>query len=200
MVWFHFVLLFVYFYSRQRTTKPTIRLARPANSDQPAQPRSLIWVFTDRMCLLQHLGYPKKGKREPLPCWMDVQADLSLCWLHRSYYRFCRALAHFILYKVSAKAIHLLKFFVFASVVLYVAFVLSLTITKTHLFKYIEKFTFKNWKFSDKKFWYFSSFCSKQWLWVFVRTCLSRNKKNNVYPCKPQFYCIKVGFKGVTII
>ena len=26
---------------------------------------------------------------------------------------------------------------------------------------------------------------------------LSRYKKNNVYPCKPQFYCIKVGFKGV---
>ena len=31
---------------------------------------------------------------------------------------------------------------------------------------------------------------------------LSRNKKNtsNVYPCKPQFYCIKLGFKGVEII
>ena len=29
---------------------------------------------------------------------------------------------------------------------------------------------------------------------------LSRNKKNNVYPCKPQFYCTKVGFKGVKII
>ena len=29
---------------------------------------------------------------------------------------------------------------------------------------------------------------------------LSRNKKINVYPCKPQFYCIKVGFKGVKII
>ena len=29
---------------------------------------------------------------------------------------------------------------------------------------------------------------------------LSRYKKNNVYPCKPQFYCIKVGFKGVKII
>ena len=28
----------------------------------------------------------------------------------------------------------------------------------------------------------------------------SRNKKNNVYPCKPQFYYIKVGFKGVKII
>ena len=29
---------------------------------------------------------------------------------------------------------------------------------------------------------------------------MSRNKKNNVYPCKPQFYYIKVGFKGVKII
>ena len=29
---------------------------------------------------------------------------------------------------------------------------------------------------------------------------LSRNKKTNVYPCKPQFYYIKVGFKGVIII
>ena len=28
----------------------------------------------------------------------------------------------------------------------------------------------------------------------------SRNKKNNVYPCKPHFYYIKVGFKGVKII
>ena len=30
--------------------------------------------------------------------------------------------------------------------------------------------------------------------------CFSRNKKNNVYPCKPKFYYIKVGFKGVKII
>ena len=30
---------------------------------------------------------------------------------------------------------------------------------------------------------------------------LCRNKKNNVYPCKPQFYYIKVGFSvGVKII
>ena len=29
---------------------------------------------------------------------------------------------------------------------------------------------------------------------------LSRNKKNNVYHSKPQFYCIKVGLKGVKII
>ena len=30
--------------------------------------------------------------------------------------------------------------------------------------------------------------------------CLSTNKKNNVYPCKPQFNYIKDGFKGVKII
>ena len=29
---------------------------------------------------------------------------------------------------------------------------------------------------------------------------LSRNKKNNIYPSKPQFFYIKVGFKGVKII
>ena len=29
---------------------------------------------------------------------------------------------------------------------------------------------------------------------------LSRNKKNNVYPCKHQFYYIKVGLRGIKII
>ena len=83
------------------------------------------------------------------------------------------------------------------------------TITKTCLFKYTENFPTKKWKFSDKNFWYFSYFCSKHRLWVLARTprwggsneypqsmLLSRNKKNNVYPCKPKFYYIKVGFKG----
>ena len=86
-------------------------------------------------------------------------------------------------------------------------------ITKTCLFKYTENFPIKKWKFSDKNFWYFSYFCSKHRLWVLVRSpqwggsngypqsmFLSRNIKNNVYPCKPQFYYIKVGFKGVKTI
>ena len=30
--------------------------------------------------------------------------------------------------------------------------------------------------------------------------CLSRNKKNNVYPCKPQFYYIKVGLRDQNYI
>ena len=28
---------------------------------------------------------------------------------------------------------------------------------------------------------------------------LSKSTKNNVYPCKPQFYCIKVGFKATKL-
>ena len=54
---------------------------------------------------------------------------------------------------------------------------------------------------------FFSYFCSKHRLWVLVRTASprqsmfsSRNMKNNVYPCKPQFCYIKVGFKGVKLI
>ena len=35
---------------------------------------------------------------------------------------------------------------------------------------------------------------------VVLMSTHSRNKKNNVCPCKPQFYYIKVGFKGVKII
>ena len=71
----------------------------------------------------------------------------------------------------------------------------------------------KQENFQIKKFLYFSYFCSKHRLWVLVRTALpsgsnkypqsmflSRNKKNNVFPCKPKFYFIKVEFKGVKII
>ena len=68
----------------QRMTKPTIRLVGPAISDQSVHPCSLIRVFADSMCLLQPPGYPKREWQEPVPYWVDVQADLSLCWLHRS--------------------------------------------------------------------------------------------------------------------
>ena len=67
------------------------------------------------------------------------------------------------------------------------------------------KFCHQKMKISDKKFWHFSYFCSKHRLWVLARIVsneypqsmfLSRNKKNNVYPCEPQFYCIKRGLRG----
>ena len=70
----------------------------------------------------------------------------------------------------------------------------------------------KNWKFSDKNSDIFhisaqidcgsslepprrggSNEYPQSMFW-------NRSKKNNVYPCKPQFYYIKVGFKGVSII
>ena len=86
-------------------------------------------------------------------------------------------------------------------------------ITKISLFKYTENFTNKKRKFSDKKFWYFiflpktidCGYLLELPRWgssnEFPQSMfLSRNKKNNVYPCKPQFYYIKVGFKGVKII
>ena len=46
----------------------------------------------------------------------------------------------------------------------------SFSIMKTCLFKYIENFTIKKGKFSDKKFWNLSYFCTKHRLWVLVRT------------------------------
>ena len=86
-------------------------------------------------------------------------------------------------------------------------------IMKTHLCQIYRKFTSKNWKLSHKKLWHFSYFWSKHRLWYSLEPprqggsneypqsmFLSRNKKNNVYPCKPQFYYMKVGFKGVKII
>ena len=95
-------------------------------------------------------------------------------------------------------------------------------ITKTCLFKYTENFTTKkNENFTTKKNENFQMTNSDIFLIPAQNIdCgyslepprrggsngypqsmfLSRNKKNNVYPCKPQFYYIKVGFKGVKII
>ena len=62
--------------------------ATSKDSDQPVHPCSLIRVFTDCMCLLQPPGY-QRGINES-PYHVDVQADLSLCWSHRSYCVVCR--------------------------------------------------------------------------------------------------------------
>ena len=80
-------------------------------------------------------------------------------------------------------------------------------ITKTRLFKYIENFTSKNWKFSDKNSDIFHIYAQNIDCGYSLEPprrdgsneypqsmFLCRNKKNNLYPCKPQFYYIKVGF------
>ena len=74
-------------------------------------------------------------------------------------------------------------------------------ITKTP-FQIYWKFTNKKWKFLDKNSDTFhisaqNIDCGYS-LELPQQKCMfwGRNKKNNVYPCKPQFYYIKVGFKG----
>ena len=86
-------------------------------------------------------------------------------------------------------------------------------ITKTRLFKYTENFTTKKGKFSDKDSDIFHISAKnidcgyslepprRGGSYEYLQSMfLSRNMKNNVYPCKPQFYYIKVGLKGVKII
>ena len=86
-------------------------------------------------------------------------------------------------------------------------------IMKTRLFKYTENFSSKNWKFQIKKLYIFHISAQNIDCGCSLEPprrggsneypqsmFLSRNKKNKVYPCKPQFYYIKVGFKGVKII
>ena len=74
----------------------------------------------------------------------------------------------------------------------------------------------KNWKFSDiKKNWHFFHISAQNIDCGYSLAppqlggsneyshsvfFFSKNKLNNVYPCKPQFYYIKVGFKGVKIL
>ena len=78
---------------------------------------------------------------------------------------------------------------------------------------YIESFTTKNLKFSDKNSGIFHTSAQNIDCGYLLELppqgssnkypqsmFLSRNKKNNVYSCKHQFYYIKVGFKGVKII
>ena len=86
-------------------------------------------------------------------------------------------------------------------------------IMKTSLFKYTENLTTKKWKFSDKNSDIFHISAQNIDCWYLLELpqwgssnkypqsmFLSKNKKNIVHPCKPQFYYIKVGFKGVNII
>ena len=83
-------------------------------------------------------------------------------------------------------------------------------ITKTCLFKYTENFTPKNDKKKNTDILHISAqnidcgYSLEPPRWGGSKAYpqsmfLSRNKKNNVYPCKPYFYFTKGGFKGVKI-
>ena len=89
----------------------------------------------------------------------------------------------------------------------------NITLGNTHLLKYIENFANKKRKFSNKNSDIFQISAQNIDCGYTLEPprrggsneypqsmFFSRNKKNNVYTCKPQFYYIKVGFKGVQII
>ena len=73
---------------------------------------------------------------------------------------------------------------------------------KTCLFKYTENFTTKKMKIFHISAQNIDCGYSLEWPPPSSSNkypqsmFLNRNKKNNVYPCKPQFYYIKVGFEG----
>ena len=88
-----------------------------------------------------------------------------------------------------------------------------MVITKTCLFKYTENLTTKNGSFQMKNSDIFHISAQNIDCWYSLEAprrggsneyphsmFLSRTKKHNVYPYKPQFYYIKVGFKGVKMI
>ena len=85
-------------------------------------------------------------------------------------------------------------------------------ITKTRVFKYNENITTQNENFQIKKSYIFHISAHNIDCGYLLEPprrggsneypqsiFLSKNK-NNVYPCKPQFYYFKVWFKGVKII
>ena len=51
-------------------------------------------------------AYPKKDTRGPLPYWEDVQVDLSLCWLHRSYGRVLSSAGSFSIVSDLVQTVH----------------------------------------------------------------------------------------------
>ena len=82
----------------------------------------------------------------------------------------------------------------------------TFTLRKTFLFKYTENFTTTTKKEKNQiKILIFFSFLLKTYIEAVLTSthnlCLwAEIRKNNVYPCKLQFYHIKVGCKRVKII
>ena len=91
-------------------------------------------------------------------------------------------------------------------------FPLNLAITKTCLFKCTENFTTKKWKISEKKSdiflisdqnidcWYSLEPPRRGGSNEYPQFIFWAEIRKKAYPCKPQFYYIKVGFKGAKII
>ena len=77
--------------------KTNIMTLAPSNdSDQLGHLVSLIRVFAVHSVGSWGPKVSSCGQRRPWSDWVDVQADLSLRWVHRSFCWFCHAAAHII--------------------------------------------------------------------------------------------------------
>ena len=159
---------------------------------------------------IQHAAFPGY--------WIRFPTESSKAVSLLQFFFVCGSVVFYVVFVLSL-------FFIYPQLILFTS---RLVIMKTRLFKYIENFTtwklktfkwkilvvfIKKWKFSDKNSNIFhisaQNIDSGHWLEPPRRggsnkypqsMSLSRNKKINVYPCKPKFYYIKMGFKGVNII
>ena len=92
-------------YNKQRrvlmansTVCQSLRTTKPMSCDQRRLRSACASAQSAQSFCCSHLpskppGYPKRNKQEPLPYWVVVQADLSLCLSHMYYCRVCRELA-----------------------------------------------------------------------------------------------------------
>ena len=85
------VLLFIW---ASAMTKPTKLHVRPAKTQislgiSPAWSESSLFAWRKLGSLLTIWAHSKDWSD-----WGDAQTDLSLCWAHMSFCRFCHALAH----------------------------------------------------------------------------------------------------------
>ena len=134
--------------------------------------RDFVMYCTRQGSRLEHYTYVKFSFNRGLADWAWPRRLLCCC--SSSFHKWC-LFCHYC-------------FLISPSFVSFGRLCFVIVNTKTCLFKYTENFTLrkhtysntlkilppKKWKFSDKRFWYFSYFCSKHRLWVFVRTASAR--------------------------
>ena len=72
----------------QRHDKTNKMSVRPAKTDQPGHPPSLIRVFAVRSAGSYGSKVSSCGQRRLCPDWADANADLSLRWAHSHFVGF----------------------------------------------------------------------------------------------------------------
>ena len=133
--------------------------------------RSIIKVVVFCMQKLCILDDPKCAQKRFWSDCTNAQGDLNLRWAHMPEGVWSDVATRITGSEITGKLnICLLKHSYKSH-----SYFHTDTITKTRLFKYIDTFTSKSWKFSDKKNLIFSHFCSKHRLWVLVRTAYIEN-------------------------